>query len=42
MVPVTFADKAIDKRDTTYKPISNMDKLVWSKCTNLRGEVDFR
>ena len=33
VVPVTFADKDIDKRDTSYKPISDLDKLVWEKCT---------
>jgi amidase len=32
VVPVTFADKAIDKKDTNYKPISDLDKLVWEKC----------
>ena len=31
-MPVTYADKNIDKRDETYKPISDLDKLVWSKC----------
>jgi hypothetical protein len=35
-VPVTFADKQIDKKDTTYKPISDSDKLVWDKCNILR------
>lgn len=42
MVPVTFADKAVDKMDATYKPISDMDNLVWSKCRDLRGEADCR
>ena len=37
MVPVTFADKAIDKRDSTYKPVSDLDKLVWSKCREVFG-----
>ena len=32
VVPVTFADKEIDKRDATYKPVSPHDKLVWEKC----------
>ena len=32
MVPVTFADKNVDKKDTSYKPISDLDKLVWDKC----------
>lgn len=31
-MPVTYADKAIDERDTSYQPISDLDKLVWSKC----------
>ena len=31
-VPVTFADKDIDKKDTSYRPISELDELIWSKC----------
>ena len=32
VVPVTFADKDIDNKDTSYKPIDDLDKLVWEKC----------
>jgi len=32
VIPVTFADKDIDKKDNSYTPISDLDKLVWDKC----------
>lgn len=28
VVPVTFADKNIDKKDTSYKPLNKMDEIV--------------
>ena len=38
VVPVTFADQDIDKKDTSYKPISDLDKLVWDKCIHFAYE----
>jgi len=31
VVPVTFADKNIDKKDDSYTPIDDVDKDVWEK-----------
>ena len=35
VVPVTYADKNIDKKDTSYTPINELDRLVWNKCAQL-------
>jgi amidase len=32
VVPVTWADKAIDKKDQSYKPMNEMDKIVQAEC----------
>jgi amidase len=32
VVPVTFADKDLDKKDTAFKPMSDMDKTVQAEC----------
>ncbi len=39
MVPVTYADKTIDHKDISYKPVSDLDKLVWDKCTAFQMEL---
>lgn len=33
IVPVTFADKAVDVRNGSFKPISDMDATVQAECT---------
>jgi hypothetical protein len=40
VVPVTYADKEIDKKDSTYKPISAMDKHVWNNCSLPISPID--
>lgn len=32
VVPVTFADKAIDKTNEVFKPLGQMDKIVQAEC----------
>lgn len=32
VVPVTFADKNIDKKDESYKPLNKMDEIVQAEC----------
>ena len=32
VVPVTLADKSVDKYDPQYKPISDLDKQVYETC----------
>lgn len=32
VVPVTKVDKEVDKFDEAYKPLGELDKLVWSEC----------
>lgn len=32
VVPVTFADKDIDKKQQEYKPLNEVDKLVYDEC----------
>jgi amidase len=34
VVPVTFADKTIDKKLQDYKPLSEIDKIVQAECTS--------
>jgi amidase len=35
VVPVLFADMAIDKRDETHEPLSQMDPIVQAECESL-------
>ena len=32
VVPVTLADKAVDKYDSQYQPISKLDKEIYETC----------
>ena len=32
VVPVTFADKSIDKKQEGYKPLNDLDKIVQEEC----------
>jgi amidase len=32
VVPVTFADKSVDKKQAEYKPLNNLDKVVQEEC----------
>ena len=32
VVPVTFADKSVDKKKTDYKPLSELDGTVQAEC----------
>lgn len=32
VVPATFADKSIDKKDENFKPLNDMDKIVQAEC----------
>jgi amidase len=32
VVPVTFADKSIDKKQENYKPLNDMDKIIQEEC----------
>lgn len=32
VVPVTFADKAVDKKKEGYQPLNDLDKLVQDEC----------
>lgn len=35
VVPVTFADKNVDKKDEGYKPITEIDGVVQAECKSL-------
>jgi amidase len=37
VVPVTYADKDIDKKDNNYKPVSDKDKENWDNCISSHG-----
>jgi amidase len=43
VVPVTFADKSVDKKDEGFKPLSDIDGIVQAECefppSRLRGEL---
>lgn len=32
VIPVTYAQKIIDRFDNDYDPISEMDKEIWESC----------
>ena len=37
VIPVTYADKNIDKKDNTYKPVSDKDKQNWDNCISTKA-----
>jgi len=40
VVPVTFADKSLDKKDSSYKPMNKMDETVQGECKSLLGSAN--